>query len=556
MTQALDHVAAGAKQLPMSGLGAFGWIKGKIALRLMALGVCSLALGFVEILKLSEASQLVSDISNGADNGSGQLVFVALLFCVIHPALFMAVIYIRNVLVNIVSYNQIGRGFFGTLMSQPYHRIRRHSSGEVLNYSNDFPGSIIALGIVWLSDIGFFVAFIGMLAFVLLQTSGLLMLPVLFWVIALIVLGAFNFRRIDRIAVDAMQSSAALAGTKTDLLDNYALIKTAAGDDFHIRHITARFEDVLHKGGHLARRTSILLGAVNLINGLTLGLGVVILYYLQARGEADIAMFVLFIPVMLQLAAISQIALEAVNSALISMGKLAHIRKVFQGAQTGDKDHYTLSGVVEAEAISLRHPEARSFVLERASFRFEKGARIGISAPSGQGKSTLLLAIANLLRPQEGRLLAGTETDRIAICTQDPLMFNTTVAQNLLYGAAQGAQDRIPQVLEWLELADDLEAAGGLEQEIAPRGNSLSGGQKQRLALARALLSDPQILILDEALSGVDEAQEDRILALLDRHFPQTTMIVSSHRSASLARCSARYTIADKKLVTLPEQPG
>jgi ABC-type bacteriocin/lantibiotic exporter with double-glycine peptidase domain len=538
---------------PSPGDNAFAWIKGKIALRLASLGMVSLGLGVVEILRLHAASSLVSDITNspsGQDH-SAQLLFVLLLFCVIHPALYVAVIYIRGVLINITSYNEIGRGFFDSLLSRPYHIIRRHSSGEILNYSNDFPGSIIALGIVCLSDVGYFLAFIAMLAFVLLKTSGLLLLPVVFWVLALVLLGAINFRSMNQIAAAAMQSSAALSGTKSDLLDNFALIKTSHGDDFHLRHVTARFDDVLDKGTQVSRRTSILLGMVNLINGVTLGLGIAVLYYLHSLGEADIAMFVLFIPVMLQLAAISQIAMEAINSALISAGKLGRIRSVLAGDHTGTKTDHLETGVVEAKGISLRHAEAETYVLERASFRFERGARIGISAPSGRGKSTLLLAIADLLRVQEGQLRAGTADDRTAICTQEPLMFNASIEDNLCYGAAHDARNRLAQVLECVELAREIEAAGGLGQTIAPRGNNLSGGQKQRLALARALLSDPHILILDEALSGVDEAQEDRILAMLDQQFPDITLIVASHRSASLARCTARYTIKEQKLVLL-----
>nr|WP_281356608.1 ABC transporter ATP-binding protein [Sulfitobacter algicola] len=535
---------------------------GPVLFRFAVLGVVSIMLGGVEILRLWELSRLVSDLlqDNTETPATWRLVYVLALFCIVHPALYAATVYTRNVLIQLKSYNEIRQDFFTRVLTQPYQTMRRLSTGKVLAYATSYPGSVVSLGSVLLSDLGYFIAFLVMLGIVLVNASNLLIIPVLFWIIALFVVAGISYRSIDRAASKSIAASSDLNGAKSDFLDNFALIKTSGNDSFHHNELDRRFSDAKAKAVAVGNRTTGLLSAVNFVNSTTIAMGVGILAFLQMRGEADVALFVLFVPVMLQLAAISQIAMGSINSGLIAIGEIRAVRKSFSDTDVTLADHNAnQTGEITANAMTIIHPRGDNPILKDIDFTFTSGSRIGIAAPSGAGKSTLLLAIAGLVPRQSGALNVGKIEDRIAICMQEPQVLNTSISNNLLYGAASDATDRLTEILHVVELDEVLIPGGmaenGLETVISPNGSNLSGGQKQRLALARAILSRPEILILDEALSGVDEAQELRILGAIDTLLPNTTFIIASHRASSLFHCTRMFSIENARLVEIDKAP-
>lgn len=527
------------------------WLHGPLGKRLVVLGVCSLLLGAVEILRLNDLALMVGKLSENAGNGPStwDVVRLIALFCLVQPLLYLAVINLRMVSIETLSYNDIAQGFFKTLMAMPFHVLHQRTTGETLDHARAFPGSITALGAVLISDAGYFIAFVVMLAFVLFNTSSLLILPVIFWIVALIVVGFLSYRRLEALSGEARDASGALTSTQADLLDNLILVKTNARDTFPITSVGEKFSDIRDKSQAIASRSSFLAAAVNLVNGVTIAFGVCILLYLYHQGTAELAMFVLFVPVMLQLSAISQIAMMSINEGLIAIGQIKYVRDTYDIAQAAKPATPSPDSAVRATGLTLSHPQSSEAALDGTSFVFHKAERIGIAAPSGSGKSTLLLAVAGLLPPRTGTLATATLDDRIAICSQEPQIIHATVEQNLLFGAADATTpEQITEVLRLVEL-DQLAPPDALKELISPRGIGLSGGQKQRLSLARAILARPDILLLDEALSGLDEGQEQRILAALDIALPDTTILIASHRPGSLSKCDRIFTIKDRKVV-------
>jgi len=189
-------------------------------------------------------------------------------------------------------------------------------------------------------------------------------------------------------------------------------------------------------------------------------------------------------------------------------------------------------------------------VLVDVSFRARRGDIVALVGPSGAGKSTLVDLIPRFYEPTSGRiLLDGVDTQEIrldslraltGVVSQDTVLFNDTVLRNVAYGAAATkSSDEVIQAARDANAHDFImELPGGYETVLGERGTRLSGGQRQRLAIARALLSDPPILILDEATSALDTESERLVQEAIERLLEGRTVFVIAHRLSTIAHAS------------------
>lgn len=212
-------------------------------------------------------------------------------------------------------------------------------------------------------------------------------------------------------------------------------------------------------------------------------------------------------------------------------------------------------GNIRIEAVSFGFSEARP-LLEGAEAIIPAGVKLGLAGASGIGKSTLVDLLQRHYDPQAGRiLLDGIDLRhlrlaelrrRIAVVAQDTLLVPGTIADNIRYAAPLASDAEVARAAEQAGLTAG-EAA--LEQRVGERGGGLSGGERQRLAIARALLQNPLVLILDEATAAVDRAAERRIAATVDRLFAGRTRIVVSHHPDALADADAVLELEAGRLV-------
>jgi len=218
-----------------------------------------------------------------------------------------------------------------------------------------------------------------------------------------------------------------------------------------------------------------------------------------------------------------------------------------------------LKQAIRLEGVSYHYPKKTKAVFEQLSLTIPKNQTLALVGHSGAGKSTLADLIAGLLEPNAGRLycddiLLDDENrlawrEKVAYVTQEVYLFHDTVRANLSWVASKKVTDDDLWHVLSLAAADDFVAQlpNGLDTVIGDRGIRLSGGERQRLALARALLSDPQLLILDEATSALDHHNEQKIQLALKQLHGTLTIIIIAHRETTIAHADLRIELGREK---------
>ena len=211
-------------------------------------------------------------------------------------------------------------------------------------------------------------------------------------------------------------------------------------------------------------------------------------------------------------------------------------------------------GEIEFRGVSMEYGAARA--LAEIDLRIPAGSTIAVVGHTGSGKSTLVSLVPRLIDPTAGavlfdgvdlRKLDPAELRRhIGFVPQETFLFSATIAENIAFGVESATPEQIRLAAELAGLAADIEGfPEGYETMVGERGITLSGGQKQRTAIARAILRDPRILILDDALSSVDTLTEERILNHLAGVMRGRTVILISHR-VSTVRQADRIIVLER----------
>ncbi len=200
---------------------------------------------------------------------------------------------------------------------------------------------------------------------------------------------------------------------------------------------------------------------------------------------------------------------------------------------------------IEFDNVSFTYPAADRPALQEVTLRVAHGERVAIVGPNGCGKTTLLSLVPRLLRPQNGRVLIdGIDIEsvslrglrrQIGVVTQETVLFRGTIAENIAFGVSSVTRQQVIDAAKRAH-ADHfiMKLPGGYDADVAEQGASLSGGQRQRLAIARAILREPSILILDEATSQIDAESEEHINAALAEFCRGRTALLIAHRLSTV----------------------
>jgi ATP-binding cassette subfamily C protein len=214
-----------------------------------------------------------------------------------------------------------------------------------------------------------------------------------------------------------------------------------------------------------------------------------------------------------------------------------------------------LTGAIEFRDVCARYEGSRDPALRDVTARIEGGTFVAVVGPSGAGKSTFLDLLVGLLEPTLGQVLVGGQPlsglaagwqARVGVVSQEPYIFNDTIRRNIALFAESVDDRRVAQVLHDVGLEELIQRLPrGLDTEIGDRGSTLSGGQRQRLAVARALYSDPDLLVFDEATSALDPDAEATVLRAALRQGAPRTVVVVTHRASAIRSCGQVLVLED-----------
>jgi glucan exporter ATP-binding protein len=340
-----------------------------------------------------------------------------------------------------------------------------------------------------------------------------------------------------------------LAETAADALGNVALVQSYARIELEVSGLKSLVNALLRAQMPVLSWWAI--AAVLTRAGTTLTLLVILLVgtYLKLVGLASVGQIVSFMSIASLLIARLEQAVSFANRLFLDAPKLADFFDVLDTVpavrdRPDAVDPGRVRGQVEFEDVSFSYDGKRLAVAD-LSFAASPGDRIALVGPTGSGKSTALALLHRAFDPQSGAIfIDGTDIRgftltglrrNIGVVFQETLLFNRSIAENLRVGKPDASEEQLREAAARAQALDFIDrSADGLQARIGERGRLLSGGERQRLAIARALLKDPPILILDEATSALDPITEARVGAALDEVMKGRTTFVIAHRLATI----------------------
>jgi ATP-binding cassette subfamily B protein len=249
--------------------------------------------------------------------------------------------------------------------------------------------------------------------------------------------------------------------------------------------------------------------------------------------------------------------------AAASMDRLLEVMRVQPQIKDTEETDFSIkqiNGEIEFKDVWFKYPDSENYVLKGVSFKVEQGQTVGIVGYTGSGKTTLVNLIPRLFDPDKGEVLIdGVNVKKIPLkvlrgsigyVQQDVFLFSDTVKNNITFGVDGVDEDKIISVAKIAHIYDEImEFPNKFDTIVGERGITLSGGQKQRVGLARALIKEPKILILDDSFSSVDAYTEEMILKNLKEYRKGRTTIIISHRITAVKDADFIIVLDDGEIV-------
>ncbi|HQT64731.1 MAG: thiol reductant ABC exporter subunit CydC [Acidocella sp. 20-57-95] len=360
---------------------------------------------------------------------------------------------------------------------------------------------------------------------------------------------------------NAKRVSLAMAGLRNAALDTLSglrEVKIFAAEGRMLALVQARESALLAAQRELAQRVS----RLNIIGFITVQAGILLVLLLGFMSGPVASAVALFVAV----AAFEAVSAMPRAGVLLGQSRVAAAR-VVEAAEAGPTvpdpaaPPPPLTGyAVSFEHVGFRYAHDLPFVFENLSLQLPAGSRTAILGPSGAGKSTIAGLLLKLAAPQSGKIKLGTVDiaalpaeavrSKIAYLSQTTHLFADTIRNNLLLGDPSADEARLWAALESAQLAGVVRALpNGLDEWLGEGGNTLSGGQGRRLALARTLLSQAPILLLDEPCAGLDAATEAAFFETLNHAVAGRTLVLIAHRLTGVEKLDRIWRLAGGSLV-------
>ncbi len=453
---------------------------------------------------------------------------------------------------------------FEHLEKLPYSYYQRHRTGDIMaRATNDLSAVRNLLGPAIMYTANTLVLTAGALAFMISISPRLTFYTFLPLPVASILIQYFGRRIHDRFErIQAMFSD--ISARAQENFSGARLIRAYVQEEAEIEAFERENHEYIRRSLKLVRLMGMLWPTLELM----LGCAVVLVLWLGGRevlsGHIDVGQFVSFSTYMMQLTwpviALGYV-INLFQRGTASLARLNEIvlerPEIQDDPQAVDRE---IEGEVEFRGLNFSYDGKQ--VLEDVNLRIPAGSSLAIVGPTGSGKTTLVDLIPRIYNAEPGMVLIDGRPIReyslaslrrnVGFVPQETFLFSDRIHENIALGVDSASREEIHDAAEAANIAEDIESfPEGYETLVGERGITLSGGQKQRTAIARALMRNPRILILDDALSSVDTHTEDKILNHLRDVMRGRTTIFISHRVSTVRNADRIAVLYGGRIVEL-----
>lgn len=357
-----------------------------------------------------------------------------------------------------------------------------------------------------------------------------------------------------------------IAGRAKESFSSIRLIKAYNREDYEMQRFEDESESYRKKKLRLDLVESLFHPTLNLLIGLSVVIVVWKAGQLVIEGQLTVGNILEFIVYVAYLTWPVASLGYTVNRFQQSMASWKRIDQVLTEDVKIEDKSYTdqeineIKGSIEFKNVSFKYPGAEEYALKDVNLKVEAGQNAAIVGRTGSGKTTLVELVPRLFDVTEGEIFIDDKNiesiplqllrESIGLVPQDTFLFSDTIGENIAFGTNNATQQEIEEAAEKAQVRDNiLEFDKKFETILGERGITLSGGQKQRTAIARALIRDPKIIILDDSLSAVDTKTEEAILQHLRKELKGRTTLMISHRISTIKDADIIYYLEDGTVV-------
>jgi ATP-binding cassette, subfamily B, multidrug efflux pump len=349
------------------------------------------------------------------------------------------------------------------------------------------------------------------------------------------------------------ESFSSLTETVQENLSGIRVVKTFVQEEKEVEKFAAKNQNVFDKQMHLVKIFGVFQPLIMAISSLSYLIVIVYGGTLVINRTISLGDFIAFNSYLALLIWPMMAAGWVVNILQRGSASMARINNILnvEPEIVDRKDAVDLKnprGHIEFRNTSFKFPDTEEYALKNFDLDIPAGSTVGVIGRTGSGKSTVASLLLHLFEAQQGEIrIDGLPIEKIKIeslrkhigyVDQDSFLFSTTIADNIAFGVNEASIEEVQRVAKIAQVHENiLDFPKGYETFVGERGVTLSGGQKQRISIARALIKDPQILILDDSLSAVDTDTEEKILGHLKQEMETKTSILIAHRISTIKDC-------------------